>query len=138
MLVEANWSLARSRFVADRPPQMPSGAPSRASSRRGAGFCIPRIGGCGVGAVSQALDGLAMLGANVVMVLIGGTITLTIQRWLRDRGARSDSVASSCSRRFPSRMGDARRSRRPYHLDVPGTETLLDEPEEILRRLSMH
>jgi len=46
----------------------------------------------GVGASAQALDGLAMLGANAVMLLILGRSQLTIQRWLGDRGAGSDTV----------------------------------------------
>jgi hypothetical protein len=44
MLVEANCSLARSRFVTDRPLQKPSGAPSRSIFAATGGVGIPRIG----------------------------------------------------------------------------------------------
>jgi hypothetical protein len=42
-----------------------------------------------IGASQQALDGLAMLLVNVIMLLIGGTLTLTVQWMLRVREGRS-------------------------------------------------
>jgi uncharacterized hydrophobic protein (TIGR00271 family) len=45
-----------------------------------------------IGASQQALDGLAMLLANVIMLLIGGTMTLAIQRLLRSRNDRSTTT----------------------------------------------
>lgn len=45
-----------------------------------------------IGASQQALDGLTMLLVNVIMLLIGGTLTLTVQRMLRIRNDRSTTT----------------------------------------------
>ena len=45
-----------------------------------------------IGASQQALDGLAMLLVNLFMLLIGGTLTLTVQRVLRVRDGRSTTT----------------------------------------------
>ena len=43
----------------------------------------------GVGAVSKALGALLVLGVNVAMLLVGGCLTLLVQRALERRATKS-------------------------------------------------
>jgi uncharacterized hydrophobic protein (TIGR00271 family) len=69
---------------------------TRASAAVGVGISITTIPAAaylgvaaGVGEGSKALGALAVLGANVAMLLIAGTLTLVVQRRLAERGRRA-------------------------------------------------
>jgi len=50
--------------------------------------------------MQHALDGLAMLLVNVIMLLIGGMLTRTVQRMSRVREGRSTTTADRTPRRY--------------------------------------
>ena len=60
-----------------------------------------------------------MLLVNVIMLLIGGTLTLTVQRMLRVREGRATTTGRpNAAALSASQMGDARLVRRDYLLAV--------------------
>jgi len=72
---------------------------TRASSAVGVAISITTIPAAaylgvaaGVGEVGKALGALAVLGVNVAMLLVAGTLTLVVQRRLAERGRRAQAA----------------------------------------------
>jgi sorbitol-specific phosphotransferase system component IIC len=72
---------------------------TRASSAVGVAISITTIPAAaylgvaaGVGEVGKALGALAVLGVNVAMLLVAGTLTLVVQRRLAERGRRAEAA----------------------------------------------
>ena len=73
---------------------------TRASSAVGVAISITTIPAAaylgvaaGVGEAGKALGALAVLGVNVVMLLVAGTLTLVVQRQVAERGRRAQAAA---------------------------------------------
>jgi hypothetical protein len=73
---------------------------TRASSAVGVAISVTTIpaaaytgAAIAVGAADKATGALAVLGVNVVMLLLGGSITLAVQRWARSEPDRSTSAS---------------------------------------------
>jgi uncharacterized hydrophobic protein (TIGR00271 family) len=73
---------------------------TRASSAVGVAISITTIPAAaylgvatGVGEVGKALGALAVLGVNVAMLLVAGTLTLVVQRRIAERGRRAQAAA---------------------------------------------
>jgi hypothetical protein len=72
---------------------------TRASAAVGVGISITTIPAAaylgvaaGVGEADEALGALAVLGVNVAMLLIAGTLTLLLQRRLTETERRDDAI----------------------------------------------
>jgi uncharacterized hydrophobic protein (TIGR00271 family) len=73
---------------------------TRASSAVGVAISITTIPAAaylgvaaGVGEVGKAVGALAVLGVNVAMLLVAGTLTLVVQRRIAERGRRTQAAA---------------------------------------------